>query len=216
MEINVSLNEFQNHKLKLMEILKSYVPFNALELCCELIIHYRLNLHIEVERKTKFGDYQYLPKSKSGRITVNHNLNPYEFLFTFIHELAHHTTFLKYGNSIDAHGTEWKNEFKQQMFPFLQKDIFPNVLKFAIIAHMKNPKYSHSADPKLHGVLMQFDTKKNYTTLNDLNEGEKFKLSIKSRQIFIKQNPLRTYTVCKSVINDKLYKVPSLAKVIKV
>ena len=84
----------QKHKDMLMLALKPYVPEAALSLCCELIMYYKLNLHIEVERKGRYGDYH--PTMGSGnRITVNHNLNPFEFLITFIHELAHHTTYLK-------------------------------------------------------------------------------------------------------------------------
>ncbi len=41
------LNEVQlKHKQALMLALKNYVPEAALELCCELVMYYKLNLHI--------------------------------------------------------------------------------------------------------------------------------------------------------------------------
>lgn len=205
----------QQHKQALMKALKNYVPDAALELCCELVMYYRLNLHIEVERKGRYGDYH--PTMGAGnRITVNHNLNPFEFLITFIHELAHHTTYLKYGNAVESHGKEWKDEFKKNMFPFMQQDIFPNDLKFALISHMRNPKYSHSADVKLLKVLMNYDKEKNYTTLDELREGELFKMSHRSKLILKKLDTMRTYTNCIAVATGRKYQVHTLAKIIRV
>ena len=208
------LNEAQlKHKHALMLALKSYVPQGALELCCELVMYYKLNLHIEVERKGRYGDYH--PTMGSGnRITVNHNLNPYEFLITFIHELAHHTTYLKFGQRVDGHGKEWKEEFRKNMMPFLQHDVFPNDIKFALIGHMKNPKYSHSADVKLLKVLMNYDSKKDYVTLDELKEGDLFKMPGKSKIILKKLDTLRTYTNCIAVATGRMYQVHTLAKII--
>lgn len=200
------------HKNSLLVALKPYVPIGGLELCCELIMYYKLNLHIEVERKGRYGDYH--PTHGNGnRITVNHNLNPYEFLLTFIHELAHHTTYLKYGQKVDGHGKEWKEEFKQNILPFITRDVFPNDLKFALIGHMKNPKYTHSADVKLLKVLMKYDTKKDYTTLDELKEGDLFIMPGKPKLILKKLDTLRTYTNCIAVASSRVYQVHSLAKI---
>ena len=212
-----NLSETQKkHKSNLMDVLHKYVPQTALETICELIMFYKINLHIEVERKSKYGDY-HSTNDNGNRITVNHNLNQFEFLITFIHELAHHTAFLKYSNSIDPHGKEWKNEFKKNMLPFIQaENVFPNDIKFALIGHMRNPKYSHGADYKLLKVLMQYDKNKNYITLDDLKEGSLFKMSNRSKIVLKKLNTLRTYTFCISVTNGKMYQVHSLAKIHKV
>ncbi|MFN7313680.1 MAG: SprT-like domain-containing protein [Bacteroidota bacterium] len=201
------------HKLSLMEALKKHIPPPALELCCELIMYYRLHLHIEVERKDRYGDY-HPHLGKGNRISVNHNLPPFEFLITFIHELAHHTTWLKYGNQVQPHGKEWKEEFKRNMFPFMQiENLFPHDVKFAIIGHMRSPKYSHSADVKLMKVLMRYDTKKNYLILDDLKEGDLFVMEGKSKIILKKQETLRTYINCLAVATGKKYQVHALAKV---
>ena len=199
-----------------MDALKKQVPLPALELCCELIMYYKLNLHIEVERKGRYGDY-HPTMGKGNRITVNHNLNPYEFLITFIHELAHHTTYLKYGNTVEGHGAEWKEEFRKNLLPFMQaENIFPNDIKFALIGHMRNPKYSHSADVKLLKVLMRYDKNKDYTTLDELKEGDLFKMPGKSKIILKKLDTMRTYTNCVAVATGKLYHVHTLAKIIPI
>jgi SprT protein len=112
------------HKQQLMKVLKKYLPEKAVEYCSELIILYKLHLHIEVERKDRLGDYS--PHLGFGnRISINHNLNRYDFLITFIHELAHHVTHKKYGPHHQSHGAEWKHEFKNCMRPIVVMGIFP-------------------------------------------------------------------------------------------
>lgn len=203
------------HKMQLMNVLQKYVPAEALELCCELVMYYRLNLHIEVERKGRYGDY-HPTMDKGNRITVNHNLNPYEFLLTFIHELAHHTNYLKHGNTVQSHGPEWKEEFRKNMIPFLQDGIFPNDIKLPLLKHMKSPKYSHSVDIALLKALMQYDKNKNYITLDELKFGDLFRMPGKSNIILKKLDVQRTYTNCIAVNNNRMYQVHTLAKVIPV
>lgn len=211
-----SLTEQQQaHKLSLMNILQRYVPEKALELCCELVMYYKLNLHIEVERKGKYGDY-HPTMDKGNRISVNHNLNQYEFLITFVHELAHHTNYLKHGNTVQSHGPEWKQEFKQNIIPFLNTEVFPQDVLLALTKHMKNPKYSHGADVNLLKVLMKYDKNRDYITLDELNEGDLFKMPGKSTMILKKLKVQKTYTDCISVQNNRMYHVHSLAKVIPV
>jgi SprT protein len=95
------------HKDKLVIALSAYLPPEALSLCAELIMYYKLHLHIEVERKGRYGDYT--PHSgKGSRISINHNLSPFEFLITFVHELAHHTAFLKDGSRHEPHAAVFR------------------------------------------------------------------------------------------------------------
>jgi hypothetical protein len=81
---------------------------------------------------------------------------------------------------------------------------------------MKNPKYSHSADVKLLKVLMHYDRKKDYITLDELNEGDLFKMPGKSKIILKKLSTLRTYTNCIAVATSKMYQVHALAKIIPI
>ncbi len=206
----------QEHKVSLQQALKKYLPPAVVELSAELIMYYKLHLHIEVERRDRYGDY-HPHMGKGNMITVNHNLNPYEFLVTFIHELAHHTTFLKHGNKVDHHGAEWKAEFRNNMKPFLLLDgAFPDDVKLAVIKHMKSPKYSHSADVNLTKILMKYDKVKDYITLDELPYGALFKMSNRAKIVMKKLEKLRTYTMCISVSDGKMYKVHTLAKVIPI
>ena len=203
----------QQHKLQLMNVLKRYLPLNAVEYCCELIMNYKLHLHIEVERKGRLGDYS--PHLGEGnRISINHNLNPYDFLITFIHELAHHTTFKKYGSRKEPHGAEWKDEFKNCMRPFVMMKIFPDDIVQPLINHMKAPKYTHSGDVKLMKALMEYDKNKNYIILEQLNEGAFFKMTNRSKIVMKKGLKRRTYFLCEAVDTKKKYLVHAIAKVI--
>ena len=79
---------------------------------------------------------------------------------------------------------------------------------------MRNPKYSHSADVKLLKVLMGYDKAKNYTTLDEIKEGELFKMPGKSKIILKKLDTLRTFTNCIAVATGKRYQVHTLAKIV--
>lgn len=201
------------HKERLMQVLQRYLPSKAVEYCSELIMLYKLHLHIEVERKDRLGDYS--PHlGKGNRISINHNLNPYDFLITFIHELAHHVTFKKYGPNHQSHGVEWKEEFKNCMRPVVLMKIFPPDIETPLIKHMKTPKYTHSGDIQLMKALNAYNKTSDHTILDDLPENTLFKMSIKSKHKLKKISKLRTYALCEDILTGKKYKVHLMAKVI--
>lgn len=207
--------EIQKHKSSLMHVLKRYLPAISVEYCSELIIYYKLHLHIEVERKDRLGDYH--PHLGNGnRISINHNLNPYDFLITFIHELAHHVTFKKSGRNHQPHGSEWKENFKDCMRPIVRMKFFPEAIERPLILHMRNPKYTHSGDVELMKAIMKYDKEKKYIVLDDLTKGNSFKMSMRSKIILIKGEKKRTYIECFAKDSSKKYLVHAIAKVIPV
>jgi len=207
MVTNSSDNDLMNqHHLKLRQILSKYLTPNAADYCALLIIRYKLHLHIEVERKDRLGDYS--PHlGKGNRISINHNLNPYDFLITFIHELAHHTTWKKYGPKHQSHGDEWKEEFKFHMRPVVMNRFFPPDIETPLIKHMRRPHYTHTGDVNLMRALRKYDKKTDTVFLEDLDEGALFKTSPKGRLIFKKGEKRRTIYKCNSITNGKDYLV---------
>ncbi len=201
------------HKKKLMDALKSFVPQSALERCAELIMYHKLHLHIEVERKGRYGDYS--PHSGHGnRISVNHNLSQFEFLITFIHEVSHHTCYTKHGPHHEAHGEEWKMEFRINMKAFLDSEVFPYDLRAALSKHMVNPKYSQSADVKLLQLLKKYDkTKQDITHLSDLQDGMAFTIKNYPDSWMRRIKKMRTYALCESLNGKHKYKVHLMAEV---
>ena len=201
------------HKKQLMGILQNYLPAMAVERCAELIMHHQLHLHIEVARKGRYGDYS--PHSGHGnRISINYNLSPFEFLLTFVHELAHHTAYVKYGPSHEPHGPKWKEEFVSNMKPFLAAELFPYDLKAALQKHMRNPKFSHAADIGLLKVLKKYDAKKQHLLhVNELENNTLFTIPSHPDVWMNKIKNLRTYALCEDPLTKAKYKVHLIAQV---
>jgi hypothetical protein len=154
--------------------LKNYIPQHAISRLQLLLEHDNLMVKVKTERKTKHGDYRALPNGKH-QITINANLNPYRFLMTLIHEIAHFEAFKAYGNAIKPHGIEWKRTFQYLMLPFLNPDIFPNDLLPLLALHFKNPKASSDTDVNLAYAFKQYDAPNDKTYIFEVPMGLAFK-----------------------------------------
>ena len=179
-----------------------YIPQEAKFLVQDLISADNLVVKIKGERKTRHGDYRILPNGKH-QITVNSNLNPYRFLITLIHEIAHLEAYQKYGSFIKPHGKEWKFTFQHLMLPFLRPEIFPNNLLPLLAKHFKNPKASSDTDADLALALKQYDEKNDKTFIFEIEEGVTFKLY--NGRIFKKGAKRRKRYECLEISSGKLY-----------
>ena len=72
-----------------LHALNTYLPEGAFEPVVQLINHYKVHLTVTRERKSVLGDYRHAVLGANHKITVNGNLNKYEFLITLLHELEH-------------------------------------------------------------------------------------------------------------------------------
>ncbi|MEM9326020.1 MAG: SprT-like domain-containing protein, partial [Bacteroidota bacterium] len=160
------------------------------------------------------GDYRYDPRSKQHTITLNNDLNPYSFLITYIHEVAHLATFRKYGRSVDPHGEEWKENFKKGMEPVLSTEIFPEKVLAALHRHLLNPKAASCSDPILYEVLRQYDAKApNETTLRQITNGDRFDFQ---GQTYRKLEKRRTRALCQRLSDNRKYLISEVATVLKI
>lgn len=167
---------------------------------------------VSKKRKTKLGDYRHPYQGSPHRISVNGDLNPFAFLITTLHEMAHLTTYEKYRNRVKPHGAQWKEEFKQISAPILEKGILPEDITLALTNYLKNAKASSCADDKLYRVLCRYD-KKRALRLEELKTGDLFKLNGK---IFVKGKKLRSRFECEALPSHKKYRVLGLADVEKI
>ena len=179
-----------------------YIPQSAKPLIQDLINTDNLVVKIKGERKTRHGDYTKLPNGKH-QITVNSNLNPFRFLITLIHEIAHLEAYKNYGRFIKPHGKEWKHTFQYLMLPFLQPEIFPNTLLPLLAQHFKNPKASSDTDTHLAFALKQYDEENDKTFVFEIEEGVTFKLY--NGRIFKKGAKRRKRYECLEISSGKLY-----------
>ena len=158
-----------------LEALAPYLPEAALESCHALIQRHRVLLKIVKKRATRHGDYRKLPDG-SHRITINSSDNPYRFLVTLVHEIAHLVAFEAYGKKIKPHGKEWKYTFTCLMVPFIRPEVLPDDLLSVFAAHFKNPKASSSTDVQFALALKKYDPPTAKQLVSEIPEGGTFKL----------------------------------------
>ncbi len=184
--------------------LKSYLPGDAFEEVLYYLQHYRVHLTITRRRQTILGDYRHAVEGKTHRISVNGNLNPYAFLITLLHELAHLFTYEQFGHRVQAHGQEWKNEFSKILARFLLKKVFPADIEKALLSTLQNPAASSCGDENLLRVLRNYDKKTEGTHLvEQLPEGSLF--VIKGGRIFKRGEKIRKRYKCTEVKTGKVY-----------
>lgn len=184
--------------------LQSYLPDGCLDDVLYYLQLHKVHLTITRERKTVLGDYRNSFADKNHRISVNGNLNKYAFLITLLHELAHLFTFEKFGNRVQAHGQEWKNEYSKVLAQFLLKKIFPDDIQKALYKTLQNPAASSCADTSLLRVLHKYDNNKEGVTLIEtLPSGNLF--AIKGGRIFRKEEKVRKRYKCVEVKTGKIY-----------
>lgn len=198
----------------LAQTLKKYIPEQSVDLCVNWIVEHKVLLRITRERSSKLGDYQSPWGGKGHRISVNHNLNPFAFLITFVHEMAHLVAFEKHKNRIQPHGKEWKQEFRTLMNPFFQTNIFPDDITRALQKYLHNPAAGTCSDQHLLRVLHRYDPQQHpKLRLEQLPPGSVFLLKTK-QQLVLKKGPLlRTRFECKEVYGKRTYLVNALAEV---
>lgn len=171
------------------QALRNRIPRKALEKCVNLIIRYQIDFRVSPSRHSKYGDYQAPHRGQTHKITVNEDLNKYAFLITFIHEVAHLTTWQKYTRVKFPHGMQWKNEFSRLMQFHLGNKIFPGTIVSALQKYLQNPAATCCCDLQLQKALHQYDIRKRgWKLLEDIEYNTPFLIS--NGRMFIKRKLL--------------------------
>lgn len=192
-------------RIEIAEILRNYIPADAAPLTADLLINAKVHLTITRTRHSKFGDYRHPFGEKGHRITVNHNLNPYAFLITLLHEIAHLYVWEKHKNKVSPHGREWKQEFQVLLSEFYHLKIFPETLNIALKNYMLNPGASSCSDPGLMRALNTFDRNQGLVSVENLREGSLFKIP---RGMVLQKGPKRrTRYKCRDLGSGRFYLV---------
>lgn len=199
---------------KIAEVLAKYIPEQAVPICTDWIVKLNIHLRITKDRASKYGDYRPAHDKNGHIITVNHNLNQYSFLITFIHEVAHLVCEKKYSRFINPHGGEWKREYSILLKYFLSKKIFPSDIEAALHAYSKDPAASSCTDESLLRVLKSYNVNENQsvTFLEQLPYGSVFRLNSSKKQ-FVKGPLMRKRFQCFEQPSGIEYRVNALAEV---
>ncbi|WP_345230295.1 sprT domain-containing protein [Olivibacter ginsenosidimutans] len=193
--------------------LEKYVPQPAAPIIAQWIHQAPCWFKISKGRTSKFGDYRSPFKDKGHRISVNHNLNPYAFLITAVHEFAHLKTWNEYRAKVKPHGQEWKKNFKQLMKPFFELNIFPYDVQRAVVAYLDNPAASSCSDLTLFRTLQRYDKPKNgHLRVEELPLGASF--SLPNGRTFKKGEKIRTRFRCTDLNTGRIYLFSPVAEVL--
>lgn len=195
--------------------LQFYLPPDTYEAVLQYLYHYKVHLTVAKERKTVLGDYRHRTHGQTHRISVNGNLNPYSFLITLLHELAHLLTFEQFGNKVQSHGKEWKYTFGQLLDQFIQHKIFPANINYALLQSLQNPSASSCADDVLLRVLKLYDKKKNNLVFVE-NIAESHLFQTPDGKIFRRGERLRKRFKCVEVATKRFYLFSPVYEVIPV
>jgi len=203
------------------EILAQYLPDTAVEKVYNSVIDHKIHLKITKNRKTKLGDYRPPIRHSNHRITINHDLNKYSFLITFVHELAHLKVYEQYKNQVAPHGKEWKQIYKELMFDILKLKVFPEDIRQQLEKSIRNSpggismvKASSTSDLKLSRILQRYDKSNRHPRVEDIPIDALFETQ-NGRQ-FKKGERVRTRYKCLNLQNKRIYLFHPLTPVITV
>jgi len=192
--------------------LSKYMPATAAPIISAWINDSGCKFRISRSRRTKLGDYTAPFRGETHKISVNHDLNPYAFLITTVHEFAHLKTWQQHQRKVKPHGIEWKNNYKVLMAPFIQAEIFPADILQAITNYMENPAASSCTDLNLQRILMNHDSKKGEViTVESIPEDSLFRL--KDGRVFKKMEKLRKRYKCLEVNSNRYYLFHPIAEI---
>lgn len=195
------------------EVLTEYIPEESVSTILNWLETSNVQLKISRNRSTKLGDYRPPISYKYHRISINYDLNKYQFLITLIHEFAHLKTWEQYQRKVKPHGIEWKNTFSEMLGEFMNENIFPSDILTVLGKFQKNPG-STVADADLTKKLREYDEGKSVLTLEDVPDHGLFR--IHNGLVFKKIEKLRKRYKCKRLDNNRIYLVNALMEVVPV
>jgi SprT protein len=199
-----------------VEEFASKLPDGTTSRVRSLLRAHRVVVRLSPPRRTKLGDHR--PPARGvphHRITVNEDLNPYAFLMTLLHEIAHMTTWellRPRSRRHRPHGREWKGEFARLLDPFVTAAILPEDLQDAVARSMQNPTAASCTDRDLVIALSKYDPPDRLRLrLEQLPPGSIFRVD--NGQVFRLGARLRSRYQCFTQPGNREYRVHSLARV---
>jgi len=196
-----------------MQALSNFLPEGSFEPVVAYIHHYKVHLTVTQKRKTVLGNYLHAGINRNHKITVNGNLNKYEFLITLLHELAHLLTFEQFKNKVEPHGKEWKLLYSKLLVDFVQRKIFPADVEQALQKSIINPAATANGETDLLLVLRQYNTqqKKGMSTIEALPLHAIFQTE--NGKVFQKGNQRRKRYECVEIKTGLKYLFSPIAEV---
>lgn len=196
----------------LMRQLAERIPAASCEYVIGLLVMHPVDLIISRPRRTRLGDYR--PPRRGHvrhRITVNEDLNPYAFLTTLLHEIAHLEVAVSLRRRVRPHGPEWKRAFGRLLEPVVADHGLPDDVAAALRRMIVNPRASSCSDRHVLAALTRHDDTGPVVRLDDLPPGSVFRLE--SGRTFRHRRRLRTWHLCTEIRSRRAYRVRGTSRV---
>jgi len=205
------------------EDLGSYIPEAAIDYILRWFETNPVRLRVAPGRSSKFGDYRTTKPGTKAIISVNKTLNPYDFLITLVHEMAHdvvfstfstvrgHSLFRRKKDQPKPHGQEWKNHYRSLMIPLMIPAVFPHEVIVALQDYFLKANASAKANQNLAIALKKYDKPDGKEFLQDLPPDTIFYLP--GGRAFRKKELLRKRYRCQSIANHRIYLFSPVATV---
>ncbi len=196
-----------------MQKLAEYLPDNTFHPVLSILNQFKVHLKITRQRATVLGDYRHKGMYGNHIITVNGNLNKYEFLLTLLHELAHLLTYEQHKNKVAAHGIEWKTNYSLILKDFIQLKCFPPDIEKALQKTIRNPAATTAGETELIKILRKYNanTRPDVMHVEQLQDGQLF--TTKDGRIFKRGDLRRKRYECIDVNTGLRYHISAIAEV---
>ena len=190
------------------------VTLSAVDWVYRYLDLHRVHFHITLERRSKLGDYRWpQPRHEYHEISINGDLNPYLFLWVFLHEAAHLETHLRH-TAAQPHGHEWQEEYRRLIVacaPLFPPDVQPLLARLARRIPL-NRSLLRQVEASLHRHDPGYGSAE-HLTLDQLAPGSRFRLKSRPDILFESIARRRTRWLCRDVATGRQYTVAANAEV---
>ena len=171
-------------------------------------------------RRTKLGDHRAPVRGRSAhRITINDDLNPYAYLTTLLHEIAHAITWERhirprkpFSRRVLPHGAQWKSEFGRILAPVVEQGALPADVTLALSRSLRDPAAATCSDRGLVVALSRYDPPDPSRTLvEEVAVGAAFR--VEGGRMFLKGPKLRSRFRCYDARTGVEYRIHALCRV---
>lgn len=196
--------------------LRPRLPAAAADYVAEVIRAHRCEVRLSRPRRTKLGDHRPPGRARPRhRITINEDLNPYAFLTTLLHEVAHAATWERHRRRWlppRPHGPEWQREFAALLEPVVTTAILPADVRDALAGAMRGAAAATCSDRGLALALSRYDPPRpGLVRVEELAAGALFRTDCGT--VFRAGDIVRTRRQCFESRTGAEYRVHGLARV---
>jgi hypothetical protein len=193
-----------------------FLPPAALPHVEALLGRHAVEVRMSRPRRTKLGDHRPPAHGRPAhRISINDDLNPYAFLTTLLHELAHAAAWDAHRGlrrRLRPHGPEWQRAFAGVLEPVVASGVLPDDVAAALTRSLQNPRAATCSDRGLLLALARYDAPVvGRTRVEELPEGALFRID--TGAVFRAARRLRSRRQCFDARSGAEYRVHGLALV---